>query len=98
MPVVLEVVFPGLSPQHYDQLKAKVGWVESPPIGGISHIVWWEGDDCHGVDIWESEEAWATFGQDRMGPAAAELGISIEAVPAFHQPHEVLIVDTVQYP
>jgi hypothetical protein len=60
--------------------------------------VWWEGDDCHGVDISESEEAWATFGKDRMGPAAAEVGISMQAVPAFHQPHEVLIVDTVKQP
>jgi hypothetical protein len=58
MAVVMEVVFPGLSPEHYDQLKEKVGWVESPPAGGISHFVWWEGDDCHGIDVWESEEAW----------------------------------------
>jgi hypothetical protein len=98
MPLVLEVVFPGLSPEQYDQLKARVGWVEAPPAGGISHIVWWEGDDCHGVDVWESEEAWGAFGNDRMGPAAAELGIRMEATPAAHQPHEVLIVETVQYP
>jgi hypothetical protein len=98
MPVVLEVVFPGLSPAQYDQLKAKVGWVEEPPAGGISHIVWWEGDDCHGVDIWETEEAWGAFGNDRMGPAAAELGIQMDVTAAFHQPHEVLIVETMRYP
>ena len=98
MAIVMEVIFPGLSPEHYDQLKEKVGWVASPPAGGISHLVWWEGDDCHGIDVWESEEAWGACGQERMGPAAAELGISIEAVPTFHQPHEVLIVKTVQIP
>ena len=86
MAVVLEVVFPELSPEQYEQLKAKVGWVESPPAGGISHVVWWEGDDCHGVDIWESEEAWGKFGNDRMGPAAAELGITMEAVRPFTHP------------
>ena len=48
--------------------------------------------------MWESEEAWAAFGQERMGPAAAELGISMEAVPTFREPHEVLIVKTVQIP
>lgn len=98
MPVVLEVVFPGLSRQQHDQLKEKVGWVEAPPAGGISHFVWWEGDDCHGVDVWESEEAWGAFGNDRMGPAAAELGIRTEATPVFHQPHEVFIIRTVQFP
>ncbi len=98
MAVVLEVVFEGLSPQQYDQLKGKVGWVDSPPVGGISHVVWWEGNDCHGIDVWESEEAWATFGQDRMGPAAAELGISMEGTPVFHQAHEILIVKTLRQP
>jgi len=98
MAVILEVVFQGLSPQQYDQLKEKVGWVESPPAGGISHFAWWEGNDCHGIDVWESEEAWAAFGQDRMGPAAAELGISMEAAPLFHEAHEILIVKTMRQP
>ena len=98
MPVVMEIVFQGLSPEKYDQLKDKVGWVASPPIGGISHVVWWEGDACHGVDVWESEESWLAFGNDRMGPAAAELGIAMPAEPVFHDPHEVLIVKTAQHP
>jgi len=98
MAVVLEVVFPGLSPEQYEQLKAKVRWVASPPTGGISHVVWWEGNDCHGVDVWESEEAWGAFGNDRMGPAAAALGIVMEAAAVFHKPQEVLIVKTMQFP
>ena len=98
MAVVLEVVFPGLTKESYDKLKHKVGWVDSPPVGGISHLVWWEGDDCHGVDVWESEHAWESFGQERMGPAAAELGISMVATPVFHEPHEILIVTTLQQP
>ena len=67
MAVVLEVVFPGLSPAQYDQLKEKVGWVTSPPVGGVSHIVWWEGDDCHGIDVWESEEAWGALVKNGWG-------------------------------
>lgn len=98
MAVVMEMVFRGLSPQHYDELKDKVGWVDAPPAGGFSHFVWWEGADCHGIDVWESEEAWAAFGQDRMGPAAAELGISMEATPIFHEAHEILIVKTLRQP
>jgi hypothetical protein len=33
-----------------------------------------------------------------MGPAAAALGIVMEAVPVFHQPQEILIVKTLQFP
>ena len=98
MAVILEVVFPGLTPEQYDQLKEEVDWVSSPPDGGISHLVWWEGDDCHGIDVWDSEGAWARFGQERMGPAAAKLGIAMEATPIFHDPHEILIVKTLQHP
>lgn len=98
MAVILEVVFPGMSPKQYDQLKEKVGWVASPPVGGISHVVWWEGNDCRGIDVWESEADWDGFGRDRMGPAAAELGISMEATPYFHEAHEILIVKTLRQP
>jgi hypothetical protein len=98
MAVVLEVVFPGLSRDDYDGLKSKVGWVTSPPVGGISHVVWWDGNDCHGIDVWESAEAWEAFGRQRMGPAAAELGLSMEATPVFHDAHEILIVKTLTQP
>jgi hypothetical protein len=33
-----------------------------------------------------------------VGPAAAELGISMEATPIFHEPHEILIVKTMRQP
>ncbi len=98
MAVVLDVVFRGMTQAQYDQLKEAVDWVNAPPDGGISHVVWWEGDDCHGIDVWESEDAWARFGQERMGPAAARLGIAMEATPTFHNPHEILIVQTHQQP
>ena len=98
MAIVLELVFPKLTRDQYDQLKSRVGWVDSPPTGGISHVVWWEGDDCHGIDVWESQQAWQAFGEERMGPAAAELGIVMEATPVFHDPHEILIVKTMQQP
>lgn len=44
--------------------------------------------------MWESQEAWEAFGQERMGPAAAELGISMKAAPPIHDAHEILIVKT----
>ena len=61
-------------------------------------MVWWEGNDCRGIDGWESEADWDGFGRDRMGPAAAELGISMEATPYFHEAHEILIVKTLRQP
>jgi hypothetical protein len=91
MAVVVEVVIPEISRDQYDALRTEVGWLEEPPAGGISHTVWWEGDDCHGLDVWEDDAAWAEFGQTRMGPAMAKLGIDAEVQTIFHQPHEVFV-------
>ena len=68
MAVVVHVVLPGVTKEQYDQVREAVGWLEERPAGGLSHVTWWEGGDCHNVDAWESEEAFNTFGAERLGP------------------------------
>ena len=91
MAVVARVVLPNFNKEQYEALRNAVGWLEEPPIGGISHVVWWEGNDCHGLDVWESEEAWASFGQDRMGPAMAKLGFLVQPEATFVPAGEVFV-------
>ena len=57
--------------------------------GGFSHVAWWEGDDNHNVDAWESEAAFEAFGRDRLGPAMAKLGIDVAPEVTFYPAHEV---------
>jgi hypothetical protein len=83
MPVVAKVVIPGFSKAQYEALRDAVGWLDEPPAGGITHVAWWEGEDCHGLDVWESEEAWNRFGQDRMGPAMGKLGFNAQPEATF---------------
>ncbi len=47
------------------------------------------GGDNHNIDAWESEAAFDAFGQDRLGPAMATLGIEVAPEVTFHQAHEV---------
>jgi hypothetical protein len=89
MAVVAHVVLAGVSRQQYDQVRAEVGWLDEPPVGGISHLTWWEGGDCHNVDSWESEEACNDFGAERLGPGMARIGPDIEPQVTFHPAHEV---------
>jgi hypothetical protein len=89
MAVAVHVVIRGLSPEQYDQVREEVGWLERAPDGGILHLTWWEGDDCHNMDAWESEAAFATFGESRLGPALAKLGIDAPVEPTVHPAHEV---------
>ncbi len=87
--IVAHVVLRGVSREQYDAVRAETGWLERPPTGGISHVTWWEGDDCHNIDAWESEAAFNTFGTDRLGPAMAKLGINTPPEVTFHPAHEV---------
>ena len=89
MAVVAHVVLRGVSREQYDAVRAEVGWLERPPDGGLSHVTWWEGDDCHNVDAWESEAAFAAFGNERLGPGMAKLGIAAAPEVTFHPAHEV---------
>lgn len=89
MAVVAHVVLRGVSPEQYDRVRAEVGWLERPPDGGYTHITWWEGNDCHNIDAWESEAAFNTFGTDRLGPGMGKLGIAVAPEVTFHPAHEV---------
>ena len=89
MAVVVHVVLRGVSPEQYDAVRAEVRWLEEPPEGGYSHVAWWEGDDNHNIDAWESEAAFQAFGETRLGPAMAKLGINVAPEATFHPAHEV---------
>ena len=51
-----------------------------------------ERDDAwHDVDAWESEEAFAAIGEQRLGPAMAQAGVDAEPQVTFHPAHEVFL-------
>lgn len=89
MPVIVHVILRGITPEQYDRVRAEVGWLERAPAGGYSHVTWWEGNDCHNLDAWESEAAFNAFGEERLGPGMAKLGIEVEPEVIFHPAHEV---------
>ena len=95
MAIVAHVIVPGITKEEYDQVREAVGWLEEPPAGGLSHVTWWEGGDCHNCDAWESEETFNAFAQDRLGPGMAKAGVQSEPQVTFHPAHEVYLPQTV---
>ena len=95
MTVIASVTLPGLTSEQYDQLRAAVGWLETAPEGGIVHMVWWDDGVARGVDAWESEAAFNTFGATRLAPAMAALGIQAELQVTFYPAHEVYVPNAV---
>jgi hypothetical protein len=95
MAVIAHVVLRGVSPEQYDAVRKECGWLETPPVGGIAHLSWWEGDDNHNIDAWESEEAFGNFGEQRLGPAMAKVGVTAQPEVTFHPAHEVFAPEAV---
>jgi len=91
MPLITHVLLKDLTPEDYDKVRHAAGWLDEHPVGGRCHLTWWEGDDCHNVDVWDSEETFAAFGEQRLGPAMAATGIVREPIVTFHPAHEVFV-------
>jgi ketosteroid isomerase-like protein/predicted ester cyclase len=89
MAVIAEVTLRGVTREQYDAVRARTGWLERIPDGGLAHLTWWEGEDCHNLDAWESEQAFGAFGEQRLTPAMTSLGLDVPPEVTFHPAHEV---------
>ena len=89
MAVITHTLLSGVTPEQYDAVRAEVGWLDVAPAGGLIHMTWWEGGDCHSLDAWESEAAYGAFGETQVGPAMAKLGVAVEPEVTFFAAHEV---------
>ena len=89
MAVIAEIMLRGITREQYDALRKETGWLERTPDGGLAHLTWWEGEDCHNLDGWESQAACEAFAQQRLGPAMAALGLDVEPQMTFYPAHEI---------
>jgi hypothetical protein len=96
MAVIAHIVIEGVTKDQYDAVRAKVGWLEEPPTGGIAHLTWWEGAACHNIDAWQSEDALNRFAEQHLGPALAAVGIASAPQVTVHGAHEVYAPEAVK--
>jgi hypothetical protein len=82
------VVIRGVTREQYDAVRDADGWLHNPPAGGISHLTWWDGNDCHNMDAWDSEANFQAFATTRLGPAMAKAGVDQEPEIMMHEAHE----------
>jgi hypothetical protein len=91
MAVIAHIVLKGVTKEQYDAVRTECGWMDKAPDGAIAHMTWWDGNDNHNVDAWESEEAFGHFGADLLGPAMAKVGVITEPETTFYEAHEVFL-------
>jgi hypothetical protein len=80
--ILVEAVFPAaITIEVIDAVTDEMDVDAHLPAGGISHVHYEKDGRVHGVDVWESAEAFQTFAestlQPAMGKVAAARGIDL---------------------
>lgn len=74
MAVLVEVVFPAaITNEILDAVTDEMNVDTHLPAGAISHVHYEKDGRAHGVDVWESAEAFQTFAESTLQPAIARL-------------------------
>jgi hypothetical protein len=78
MAVAIFMHWPGVTSDQYDAVMARLGLDANPPAGGIMHMAALTDEGLEACDVWQTEQAFTSFLEQRMLPAVSELGISGE--------------------
>ena len=72
--VLIETVFPiGVTNELLDAVTDEMGVDAQLPPGGILHVHYEKGGRSHGVDVWDSVEAYQQFVQSTLVPAMGKV-------------------------
>ena len=74
MTVLIETVFPvGVTNELLDAVTDEMGVDAELPPGGVVHVHFEKGGLAHGVDVWDSVEAYQQFVQSTLVPAMGKV-------------------------
>ena len=89
MAVVMQMEWPGVSAEQYDQLRGIVNWETDPAPGGIFHVAFIDDGVFKVVDVWESPEQFQDFVDNRLMPGVAQAGVEGEPNVTITPAHAV---------
>lgn len=75
MATIMQMHWREATSEQYDQAREKVGWDRDVPEGAKLHVSGFGDDGLHVLDVWESEQAFGAFMEQRLQPAIQEIGI-----------------------
>jgi hypothetical protein len=87
MAIVLNLAWPGVTQDAYDELLNVVDWEGQPADGCIFHVAWFDDKGLRATDVWESAQAWDTYFKERLAPGLEQLGIEGDAKIEIAQVH-----------
>ena len=92
MAVAVQLDFRGGTLEQYDEVIQKMGFMTrgAGPAGLLFHWATKTADGIRVVDVWESREQFEKFGQEKIGPITAEVGVPGPPQTTFLEVHNYL--------
>ena len=84
MAVAMLLEWPGETQEQYERLMKLVKLEDEPPEGGLFHVAGPMPGGWRVLDIWESEQAFERFANERLKPAIQQVGIPNMPDPHFY--------------
>ena len=75
MTVVLSFRWAGATPEQYDAVRDLVRWEDQTPDGAVLHVAWFDSEGLRITDVWNTEDDFNRFMQERLAPAIEKVGI-----------------------
>ncbi len=85
--------WPGLTSDQYDAVMAKLGLDGNPPAGGVLHMATATDEGVEICEIWQTEQAFNGFLEQRLLPVVSELGITGEPEVRIVRLHNLFVAD-----
>jgi hypothetical protein len=94
MAVLIEDVFPvGVTVEFLDAVTDEMGVDAGLPPGGIVHVHFEKDGRAHGVDVWDSVEAYERFVQSTLMPAMGKVATARDLDPSKMGEPEVRVTE-----
>lgn len=86
MAIVMLMHWPEVTKEKYEEVRRSVNWEGQHPDGGKFHTAWMAADGLHVLDLWDSQQQFEKFVQDRLAPGVAAAGIGGQPKVEFFEP------------
>jgi hypothetical protein len=89
MAIAVQLDFEGATLDQYDEVCRLMGLTPKGPgpAGAISHFATQTDTGLRVVDVWESQEAFDSFAQEKIGPFSQQAGITSQPEIQFFEVH-----------
>lgn len=93
MAVAMLLEWPGETREQYEHLMSLIRLEEDAPEGGLFHVAGPMPGGWRVLDIWESQEAFDRFAEERLKPAVAQVAMPAMPEPQFFPVHGVWLAE-----